>query len=620
MTGIAGMIDLTGQGRADTELIRRMVGSLRHRGSGNVGFYESPHVSFGAAHLGIIDIHASQPLYNEDRTIALVFDGEIYNYRELREALKRRNHVLSAEGGGETILHLYEEYGLTLFSHLRGMFAFALWDSRSGKLILAVDHVGMKPLYLHERDGKLFFASEIRAIFADPTVPRQVNLKALDTYLSLGYMVGEDTLFEGVRRLAPGHVYVIEAGKSPVEQLFWELPKANPERLKRQETVIVNELRDLLADVTRIHLRSDVPLGILLDGSFESAALLALAAKESNGNLRTFSIGWGENSTSGRLASHFKTDHHEHTINPASWWRGLERSIAFNGEPVANADVPALYALSEFAAQQVKTMLTGLGAEAVFGGYAAHSAIPQLLASRRSGYKDSAPIQNMLELKSTASNSSRVRADSVSKYEVTTRLKPLLDAVFDGEVRKKLYRPHLSETALYTVETFTAQVENSWRDDPYDTAQALVLNTWVATNGCLALDRATMAASLEGRTPFFDPILLKFATDIPTPLRLGVLHEAVPPYLPDFALEPSQQVNRSRLMEWFEGELSESIREVLLNPNAFINDFFNRDALENLLKDHFWGRAKRYEIIFRLLILELWGQAYIKPPVFNPEA
>jgi asparagine synthase (glutamine-hydrolysing) len=624
MTGIAGMIDLTRQGRANTELVRRMTGTLRHRGPDGDGFYDSPDVTFGACRLGIIDLQrSSQPLYNEDHTIALVFDGEIYNYRELREQLRRRNHVANTDGDGETIIHLYEEYGLTLFSHMRGMFAFALWDNNTKRLVLAVDQVGMKPLYLYEHDETLFFASEIKSFFTVPDVPRKVNADTLDTYLGFGYMLDEQTLFEGVRRLPPGHACIIEPNKPPALLPFWELPKPNRDNRAQPEGILINEARDLLSDVIRIHLRSDAPLGIFLDESLESAALLAFAAHELGANIKTFSVGCNTEADGHiqRLADHFHTDHHAQTITATDWWRALEQSIDATDEPVANAGAIPFYTLAESTRPYAKTILSGWGAPAVFGGYPAHYTIPQLLTQRRASNLNSAPIQTILGTDESSQNPARVHSNPLSLQGSSARLKPLYDAVFDDDLRTKLYSPDLRARAKNTAQTFETILARSWRDDPYDTAQALVMNTWLAGNAFLSLDRATMAASLEARTPFFDPVLLKFAATIPPTLRLRdhqyLLREAARPYLPDFALERPPQDSAAPALRWLDDELSARIRELLLNPNAFITEFFNRDALETLLKDHFWGRTKRHEIVFRLLVLELWGQRFIKPPVFS---
>ena len=280
MCGICGMMDLNRQGRADSGLVRQMADVIRHRGPDGDGFYDSSDVALGMRRLSIIDVAGSdQPLFNEDRSIAMVFNGEIYNYRELRDQLKRRNHILSTEGDGETIIHLYEEYGLNLFAQLRGMYGFALWDSKAERLVLAVDHIGMKPLYLHERDGKLLFASEAKALFADPSTPRRLNLDVLDTYMSFGYMIDAETLFEGVRRLPAGHAYVVERGKDPYLHQHWEFPKPSQDGRQQAEGVVISEARDLLAESVHLHLRSDVPLGLFLSGGIDSAAVLGLMAR-----------------------------------------------------------------------------------------------------------------------------------------------------------------------------------------------------------------------------------------------------------------------------------------------------------------------------------------------------
>jgi asparagine synthase (glutamine-hydrolysing) len=625
MSGICGIIDLTRQGRADGELVGRMAALLRHRGPDSDGFYSVPDVALGVQRLSTIDLKGgNQPLFNEDQTITLIFDGVIYNYRELRDTLRRRNHILNTESDGETIIHLYEEFGLGLFSHLRGMYAFALWDSGSGQLVLAVDHVGMKPLYLHERDGKLFFASEAKALFADPAMPRRLNPNNLDTYLRFGYMMGTETLFEGIKHLPPGHAYVFETGKNPFLHAFWEFPKPSPDGRARQEGLIINEARDLLADTVSIHLRSDVPAGILLGGGIESAALLAFAAQQSGKSIKTFSLTYDsqtESSDAHRLAEYFHSDHYEHQISAEDWWSGLEKFIYFNDEPVANTSAISLLLLAEATSQSVKTALSPTQAALVFGGSPAHYAIPQMLTQQRGNYLSSAPLQNILGADETTQNTARIQSNNVSLKNAIQRLNPIRNTVFNDDLRAKLYKPELPGRADYGRDVFASMIERIWRDDPYDTAQALVINGWLAGNGCLNVDKASMSASLELRAPFLDAILMKFAANVPPALRLRdhqyVLREAARPYLPDFALERPRQSTQTPVLRWFDSELESRIREVLLNPNGFITQYFNRAALENLLKDHFWGRTKQYEIVFRLLVLELWGQTMIKPVTFS---
>jgi asparagine synthase (glutamine-hydrolysing) len=620
MSGICGIVDLSKQGRADPALARCMAAALRHRGPDGANFYELPDMALGVQYCKIIG-GAAQPFANEDRTIVLVHDGEVLNYRELREALKRRNHIFQTDGSGETLAHLYEEYGLNLFAHLRGAVAFALWDGQAGRLVLAADLVGLRPLYLHERSGRLLFASEIKALLAAPDMPRALDLEALDTYLGLGYMIGERTLFQGVRRLPPGHALVIEPDGAPRLHPFWRFGAAAPAG-RGQETLIVQECRDLLADSVRLHLRSDAPLGLLLDGGLDSAALLALAARESAP--RTFALaGNAESADRARqLAARFKSDHHEIRFSPADWWRALEQAVYHLDEPVASPQAADLLLLAEGAASTVKSVLSGSGGAVLFGGYAAHYAIPAHI-SRRQPWgafvtpTDAALPENPRGLPGFARR-------TASKADALAAMQSFDDGIFTDGHRAALYSPELRaawQSARHRERAYAALIETGWRDDPYDTAQALILQSWLPGNLLLRLDRAVSAAALEARVPFFDPPLLKFAAGVPPSVRLRtpnhVLREAARPLLPDFALQ-TPPTPAHPAYAWLAGELSAQARAALTDPNGFIYGLFDRAALEKLLKDHFWGRSPQPEVIFRLLVLELWAQRFIKPAVFAP--
>jgi asparagine synthase (glutamine-hydrolysing) len=642
MCGICGTIDLKHEGRADAALIRQMADLIRHRGPDGDGFFDSPDVALGMRRLSIIDVKGSdQPLYNEDRSIALVFNGEIYNYRELRQQLKRRNHIFWTEGDGETIIHLYEEYGLNLFSHLRGMYAFALYDSRRQRVVLAVDHIGMKPLYLHEWDGRLHFASEVKALLADPGVPRELNLDVLDTYLSFGYMIGEETLFAGVKRLLPGHAYVAELGRETYLHPFWVFPK--PSSPAVSEGMVYQEVRDLLTDVVHIHLRSDVPLGLFLSGGVDSAAVLALMSREADGRIKTYTVGYDAETPDNellharRIAEHFKTDHHERVITADEWWTGLEKAIYHHDEPIANSSAISLLLLAEHTAREVKVVLTGLGGDELFGGYPGHHALPQLLKNQDSwgkvlggGRPEGFPLFGNLEQYYPAMKRYRVigalptylprmQQATLPRDEAIRRLMSFDGMIFSDALRLKLYTPDLLnhwEQNQHKERTYNRVIWQSWRDDPYDTAQALIINTWLTGNALLHTDKVTMASSLEARVPLFDPALLKFAANVPSAVRMKsnkiVLREAMRPYLPDFALERPKQPFSTPILHWFDHDLSPRIREVLTDPNNFIGPYFSRAELDTLLHDHFWGKANQVEVIFRLLMLELWGQRFIR--------
>jgi asparagine synthase (glutamine-hydrolysing) len=640
--GICGIIDLTKQQRADHELVWRMSQLIAHRGPDGDGFYTAPNVALGMRRLSIIDVDGSdQPLYNEDRSIAMVFNGEIYNYRELREDLLRRGHVPHTQGDGETIIHLYEEYGLDLFHHLRGMYAFALWDSHAERLVLAVDHIGMKPLYLHEHDGKLLFASEVKALFADPATPRGLNLGALDAYLGFGYMIGNETLFDGVRRLPPGHALVVEHGTDTRLYQHWQFPDIrrgdSPSR-PYDDTIIIQEARDLLADSVRIHLRSDVPLGLFLSGGIDSAAMLALMNRDAGGRIKTYTIGYdmdtpdNEVAQARRIAGHFQTDHHEQVINADDWWVGLQRYVYYHDEPNANPSAISLLLLAEETAKQVKVVLTGLGGDELFGGYPHHRTMPQLLRNHESWGQCLAPMDGMLAaleayyptmkryriIGALPTYLPRIRQAIRPRDEGLMRMHSFDGMVFSDSLRQRLYGEELADVCQHThyrERAYAEIVARSWRDDPYNTAQALVINTWLTGNALLSQDKTAMAHSLEARVPFFDPVLLKFAAEVPSELRMRsnkfVLREAMRPYLPDFALDRPKQPFSTPILKWFEHELSERIQAVLRDRAALSRRVFNRVELDKLLDAHFSGRAQNTEVIFRLLTLELWQQKFL---------
>lgn len=652
MCGIAGIYDLSGHGRADPALVRRMSRCIVHRGPDGDGFYDAPDVVLGMRRLSIIDVVGSdQPLYNEDRSLVLVFNGEIYNYRELQAELTRAGHHLRTAGDGETILHLYEQHGLDLFAHLRGMYAFALWDAPRKRLILAVDHIGMKPLYLHERGGKLAFASEVKALLADEHFRPALNLDVLDTYLSFGYMIGEETLFDGVRRLPAGHALIAEGGATRLHP-FWSFGAGYagappPERLTLSDEGWIARARGLISDSVRLHLRSDVPLGLFLSGGIDSAAVLALMARENQDNggvdarIKTFTVGYqaaagalpdNELLHARRIAEHFRTDHHERVISAEDWWRGFERAIAHHDEPIANESAVSLLLLAEDTARHVKVVLTGLGGDELFGGYAHHRSIPWLLdAQRRWGHwlTPLAGAAGALEpfypafkryryIGALPTYLPRLRLALLPRDEALLRSQSFDGLTFSDTLRRRLYGDALraaSGRARHKERAFAQIIERSLRPDPFHTAQALVVNSWLTGNALLHVDKVTMASSLEARVPFFDPALLALAAELPPRLQLTrnkhVLREAMRPYVPEFALERPKQPFSTPIRSWFEHELADRIQAALRDPAAQIRAILNSPALDKLLDGHFSGRAPQVEVVFRLLTLELWAQHYL---------
>jgi asparagine synthase (glutamine-hydrolysing) len=527
----------------------------------------------------------------------------------------------------------------------------------------------MKPLYLHERDGKLLFASEVKALFADAGTPHEMNLDVLDTYLGFGYMIGAETLFAGINRLPPGHALVAENGQTRLHP-YWEfpnfIPTPNPSPsqwggviekgdynaaraegvpLSNQGEGYIKHARDLLTESVNIHLRSDVPLGLFLSGGIDSAAVLGLMARQAGGRIKTYTIGYdmqtpdNELAAAQRIAGHFSTDHHERVINAADWWNGLLRYVYAHDEPNANPSAVSLLLLSEETAKQVKVVLTGLGGDELFGGYPFHHMIPQLLRQQESwakwlggGRSTGSPLRGILGaiesyypvmkryriIGALPTYLPRFRQALLPRDEALMRMQSFDGMAFSDTLRHQLYGPELCaawQQGQHRQRTYSAILQRSWRDDPYNTAQALVMNTWLTGNALLSQDKTAMAHSLEARVPFFDPQLLAFAADVPPAVRMQrnkyVLREAVRPYLPEFALERPKQPFSTPIMRWFEDDLSQPIQDVLRDPGAKSRALFNAAGYNHLLDAHFSGRARHTEVIFRLLLLELWLRQFL---------
>ncbi len=651
MCGIVGIYDQRGAGRADPALVHAMSQIIQHRGPDGDGFHCLPDVALGMRRLSIIDLNTGdQPIFNEDRSIALVFNGEIYNYVELRADLEQRGHTFYTQTDTETIIHLYEEYGVDLFGHLRGMYGFALWDSNRERLLLAVDHIGIKPLYLAEHNGILRFASEVKALFADPALPRRLNLDTLDTYLSFGYMLGAETLYEGVRRLPPGHALIVQGDQQQLIQ-HWTTHYVPEAERPTDEPTIIQEARARLSEAVRLHLRSDVPLGLFLSGGIDSASVLALMSQMEPGRIKTFSVGYevgkgaanpdDETLHARRIAAHFGADHHERIITADDWWNFLLAYVYHHDEPNANPSIISLQALAEVTAQHVKVVLNGTGGDELFAGYRSHRRYPWIVrnATRLDHVLPRAARQTLIGkpwqvIERFYPSMRRIRyvgalpaylpewrALFLPTHEGLRRLASFEGLVFSDTLRGQLYSPQLRsawKNGQHKERTYTEILRRAWADDPGDLVQALTIHTWLPGNGLLAVDKVTMAHSLEARVPFFDPLLLDFVMRIPSAIRLKsnkyVLREAMRADLPDFALQRPKQPFGTPILHWFDHDLSARVQEILLDERSLGRGLFNRTALENLLRRHFNGETEQVEVVFRLLLLELWHQSTIDAP------
>ena len=655
MCGIAGVYDAGGIGTAGASLVRRMCATLVHRGPDSDGFYDfpaaAPLVSLGVRRLAIVDLETGdQPLFNEDRSVALVFNGEIYNHRELRAELTSRGHRFRSGNDGETIVHLYEERGLELFSALRGMYALALWDAARARLLLAVDHVGIKPLYVARRGGRLLFASEVQALLADAALPRQLELAAVDTYLTFGSMIGPDTLLAGICRLPPGHAMVVEAaGKRLLRHFTLAYPPA-PDR-PGDPDAIAAEIHGRFREAVRLHLRSDAPLGVFLSGGIDSTAILVAMRAELDGPIRTYTVGYrsadgsvprfDETAAARRVAAHFGADHNELHLTALDWWDELGRYATAGGEPVANQAMVALRALSGLAAADVKVALNGTGGDELFAGYRSHRVQPRLLrlaaalarvappALRRAA--GGAPWKRLERLLPALRRRRWVGALPPYLSELRTLLLPADEALrrlascdgwtFSETLREELYGRDLRDARArerHAESAFTELLQAAATPDPADLVHALTIATWLPGNGLLALDAVTMAHSLEARVPFFDPPLLALAAAIPPAIRgrgnKGILRAALRAEIPAWALARRKRPFETPLGQWLDRELAGRVKDLLLDRRTLQRGLFRAAALERMVARHFRGEADHTEVVLRLLLLELWQRSVLEAP------
>jgi asparagine synthase (glutamine-hydrolysing) len=643
MCGIAGCVSLAGDRPVNVESVRSMSRALRHRGPDGEGSFawpaSAPRVAMAMRRLAILDLATGdQPVFSEDRRIAVVSNGEIYNYVELRAELIAKGHTFRSTGDTEVLVHLYEERGLELFGQLRGMYALALWDAARERLVLAVDHLGIKPLYVHEAGGELLFASEAKALLADPRVPRRPRLEAVDTFLTFGYAIGEDSLFEGIERLPPATALVVESGRSQ-RLRHWTPPVAGASAVAPADPAAA--VRGWIEEAVRLHLRSDVPTGLFLSGGVDSAGLAAL--RRARGEVtRTFSVGYtgvadfahDEAARAARVAAWAGAQHTELRLSPDDWWNTLTAYVVAHDEPNANPSMVSLKALSRLAAESVKVVLNGTGGDEVFGGYPAHAGLPRAMRRQdRAGALLPATLGYAIDRGVSALEpsypalrrwplvarvpalASQARAAVLPADEGLRRLASFEALVLTDWQRRQLYGPVAADawrTGRHAAKRYRALVDECrGAGGSYeDVVQRLVMRTWLPGNGLLAIDKVTMAHGLEARVPYFDRVLVENVLALPTAVRLrpgkGLLRDALVPLLPEEWRAHPKQPFEAPLRQWLDRDLAPRVHEALLDPAARIRGLFNMSRVERLLRRQRSRRAEHAELIFRLLILELW--------------
>jgi asparagine synthase (glutamine-hydrolysing) len=590
-----------------------MSATLVHRGPDSFGEFSDGDVALAARRLSIIDLETGdQPIANEDGTLHIIQNGEIYNYRELRRELERAGHHFRTQGDTEVLLHLYEEHGDRFAERLRGMFAIAIWDARHRRLVLARDRFGIKPLYYRAADNELAFASELRAL------PRgEIDLDALEAFLAFNSIPAPLTIFREIRKLPPGHLLIWEDGR--VELRRFARPAPFEELREDEEAELVEELRSRLRDSVRAHLVSDVPVGVLLSGGVDSAFLAALAAEESSETLRTFSIGFEERSfdelAGARLvAERYGTEHRELVLRPDAALLLPALADAFD-EPFADSSALPTYLVSELAASDVKVALSGEGGDELFGGYYTYAA--DLLAERVGGLARLArPLVERLP-----TSSSKASFDYKAKRFVRAAHLPPLERHHGW---KEIFSPGLRaeltghSSAFDPVSILRDRYRETEGTAELARLQDVDLGIYLVDDLLVKTDRASMAHSLEARVPYLDTVVTNLALALPTRHKIRglskkvLLRKAAAPLLPREIVHGKKRGFSIPAAAWLRGELEPFARQTLSRETLLRQGFFHPDVVTRLLDDHVAGREDRSRQLWGLLAFTLWHERHVE--------
>lgn len=628
MCGIAGVIYADRRRPVERSVLQAMGDSIAHRGPDGAGYRVKPGLGLVHRRLSIIDLAGGdQPIGNEDDSVHVIFNGEIYNFMELRAALEAKGHRFRTRSDTEVLVHLYEDEGVRMVERLRGMFAFALWDQKYERLLLARDRVGIKPLYVYRDAEKLIFGSEIKAILAHPHVGREIDAAALEDYLAFGIVPGSRSIFRRIEKLPAGHVLCV--GPDALDhdpRRYWQL-RMEPDH-SRSADDWQELIRTKLEETVRLHLIADVPVGAFLSGGLDSSIVVALAAGSTQGPLQTFSMGFHEESFSElpyarEVAQRFGTRHVEELVTPDAVGILDELTRHFD-EPFADPSAIPTYLVSRLASRSVKVVLSGDGGDEAFGGYARYAHDLKEAAVRRwlpAWFKRTVlrPVARVwpkadwlprpLRAKTALTNLS---LDTASAYANTL-------TICRPPMRRQLMAPDLvRELNGHEPERF---VRENWQapsaDDPLSGMIAADVATVLPDDFLVKVDRASMAHGLEVRPPLLDHELLELAAKIPSQWKVRggetkwILKQSYRNHLPPTVLSRPKHGFDMPINAWFRGELRPRFESAVLDSHAPVRDLVDQSAARKLLQSHLAGTGRHGAVLWSLLILAHWAREYL---------
>ena len=630
MCGISGIVDYNTNASVNKELIHRMCASLSHRGPDDEGVYISassdPSVGLGHRRLSIIDLSPSghQPMSNEDGSILIVLNGEIYNYRELRDDLKKKGHIFKSNSDTEVALHLYEEYKEDFVKFLRGMFAFAIWDNRQKALILGRDRAGKKPLLYFYDNNRFVFSSEFESILKSDLVERSINYQAIDYYLTFGYIPAPLTIYKKVFKLLPAYILILKNNVITTKP-YWQLDYSK--KIKISEEDAAQEVLRLLKEAVKIRLYSDVPLGAFLSGGIDSSTVVALMAQECAEKVKTFSIGFEEKDYNELhyaklIADRFGTDHHEFIVRPDAV-NILDLLVTRYGEPYADSSCIPTYYVANQTRQFVTVALNGDGGDEVFGGYEHYrwTLASEVFRKFPSFIKSSIskPLNLLADL---AGDKSRLR--HLKKFFKGTELGALdryisWFEIFDADFKDSLYLDEFKDKIKGTdPKGFVEPHYDRFKDiSPVEKILYTDYKVYLPDDLLVKVDIASMANSLEARSPFLDHKLIEFTASLPANYKVKglvkkyILKKAVKGILPEQNLARKKMGFEVPVDKWLRADLKEDLEVGLFSKKSLGSKIFKEDALKALHQRHLNGDRSLSRKLWALLMLEKWHEKFI---------
>jgi asparagine synthase (glutamine-hydrolysing) len=631
MCGICGIINYRNEMPVDRSLLERMTHSMQHRGPDASGLYLNGHVGFGHRRLSIIDIETGgQPMANEDKTIWIVFNGEIYNSPQLRTQMQQAGHKFSTASDTEVIIHAYEHFGQRCVDFLNGMFAFAIWDIKQKMLFVARDRVGIKPLFYAEINGAFLFGSELKTILANPNVPRRLDAVSLNQYLSFEYVPSPRSIIEGVRKLPPGYTLTLEKGSIRLQQ-YWDLriDRSENGRDRRTEAVCALELGEILKESIRKELISDVSLGVLLSGGIDSSAVAAMMVAHCHDGIKSFSVAnedpsFDESGYARLVARHLGTEHHVMTLTSRVMLDFLPGMGEYMDEPLGDSSFVPTFLLAEFARRKVKVVLGGDGGDELFAGY------PTLQAHKFFNYYQRlVPRALRNHLVPRIVNALPVSFDYLSldfrlRRFVTGQGAPpairhhLWMGSFNGEQRALLLGAQAEGHMDDADEPVMHHLMASRARDPINQILYCDMKLFLEGDILSKIDRASMANSLEVRVPLLNPDMLAYVSGLPLRMKLGtfttkrILRKAVEHLLPPRIIKRGKKGFNMPVAKWLTGPLRPLAEDMFSEERLKRRGLFNPAYVRQLMDEHLARRRDNRKLLWTLLAFELWSDRWLQ--------